>query len=165
MATKLSSLKDLFVHELQDLYSAEQQLVKALPEVMAMASDSKLKAAIKAHIGETQIQIQRLEQCFQILGEKAGGEKCKAMEGLLKEARSFMEEEAEPTVMDAGLIACAQRVEHYEIAGYGTVCTYAKSLGETEVLNLLQETLSEEKKTDEKLTFIAESTVNRKAEK
>ncbi|MBA9077467.1 MULTISPECIES: ferritin-like domain-containing protein [Rufibacter] len=164
MASKLSSLKDLFIHELQDLYSAEKQLEKALPLVMEKASDSKLKAAFKAHIKETEEQIQRLDKCFEILGEKAGGEKCKAMEGLIKEANSFMEEDAEASVMDAGLIACAQRVEHYEIAGYGTVCTYAKFLGETEVLNLLQETLSEEKKTDEKLTFLAESTINKKAE-
>jgi len=165
MANKLSSLRDLFIHELQDLYSAERQLIKALPLVLEKASDSKLKTAVKNHMKETEVQIQRLEQCFELLGEKAGGEKCKAMEGLLKEASSFMEEDANAPVMDAGLIACCQRVEHYEIAGYGTVCTYAKLLGETEVMNLLQETLSEEKKADEKLTFIAESAINIKADK
>ncbi|MGV3539854.1 MAG: ferritin-like domain-containing protein, partial [Rufibacter sp.] len=132
MSDKLASLRDLFIHELQDLYSAENQLMKALPMVMEKISDSKLTTAIKNHMKETEVQIQRLEQCFEILGEKAGGEKCKAMEGLIKETNSFMEEEANASVMDAGLIACCQRVEHYEIAGYGTVCTYAKLLGETE---------------------------------
>lgn len=161
---KLSSLKDLFIHELQDLYNAENQLVKALPKMMEAVSDKKLKDSIQNHIKETETQIQRLEECAKILDIKITGEKCKAMEGLLKEASSFLEEDATPEVMDAGIIACCQRVEHYEIAGYGTACTYAKSLGEKEVLKLLKETLAEEKKTDELLTKIAESTVNKKAD-
>ncbi|GAA4297339.1 ferritin-like domain-containing protein [Nibribacter koreensis] len=161
---KLTSLSDLFVHQLKDLYNAEQQLLKAMPDMMEKATNRDLKTAMLNHMKETEIQIQRLQQCFQVLGVNGDGEKCKAMEGLLKEAKEFMEHDADAEVMDAGLIASAQRVEHYEIAGYGTACTYAKFLGHTEVLNLLQETLSEEKKTDEKLTFIAETAVNKKAE-
>ncbi|QHL86252.1 DUF892 family protein [Nibribacter ruber] len=161
---KLTSLSDLFIHQLKDLYNAEQQLLKAMPDMLEKATNKNLKTAINSHMLETENQIQRLQKCFQTLGVDGNGEKCKAMEGLLKEAKEFMEHDADPEVMDAGLIASAQRVEHYEIAGYGTACTYAKFLGHTEVLNLLQETLSEEKKTDEKLTFIAETAVNRKAE-
>jgi ferritin-like metal-binding protein YciE len=113
---------------------------------------------------ETQNQVTRLESVFQALGMESKAVKCKAMEGLLKEAEEFMSEDANSAVMDAGLIASAQRVEHYEIAGYGTVCTYAKFLGHTEALNLLQETLSEEKKTDEQLSYLAETSINIKAE-
>lgn len=162
---KLESLNDLFIHQIKDLYNAEQQLTKALPKMAEKATNSKLKTAFTDHLKETEVQIQRLEQVFEALGEKVKGEKCKAMEGLLKEGEDFMSQDASNEVMDAGLIASAQRVEHYEIAGYGTACTYAKSLGHNEALNLLQENLSEEKKTDEKLTFLAESAVNKKAEK
>lgn len=160
---KLESLNDLFLHQIKDLYNAEQQLTKALPKMAEKASSPKLKTAFKDHLKETETQIKRLEQVFEALGEKAKGEKCKAMEGLLKEGEDFMKEDASKEVMDAGLIASAQRVEHYEIAGYGTACTYAKSLGHTEALNLLKENLAEEKKTDEKLTDLAESTINEKA--
>ncbi|AMM52132.1 hypothetical protein TH61_14350 [Rufibacter sp. DG15C] len=161
---KLTSLSDLFIHQLKDLFNAEQQLLKAMPDMLDKASNTNLKTAISSHMKETEMQITRLQQCFKILGVDGNGEKCKAMEGLLREAKEFMEHEADAEVMDAGLIACAQRVEHYEIAGYGTACTYAKFLGHTDVLNLLQEILGEEKKADEKLTFIAETAVNNRAE-
>jgi ferritin-like metal-binding protein YciE len=161
---KLNNLKDLLIHELKDLYNAENQIVKALPKMAKAASSEKLNAAFQDHLKETKTQIERLDRVFEIVGEKATGEKCKAMEGIIREAEDMMEQEAEKSVMDAALIASAQRVEHYEIAGYGTVCTYAKQLGMTDVLDLLQMTLSEEKKTDEKLTFIAEQTINIKAE-
>lgn len=161
---KLESLNDLFIHQLKDLYNAEQQLTKALPKMAEKATSAKLKKAFTDHLKETETQITRLEQVFEVIGEKAKGEKCKAMEGLLKEGEDFMKEDASDEVMDAGLIASAQRVEHYEIAGYGTACTYAKSLGHTEALNLLKENLAEEKKTDEKLTDLAESSINKKAQ-
>jgi ferritin-like metal-binding protein YciE len=161
---KLESLDDLFLHQIKDLYNAEQQLTKALPKMAEKATSPKLKTAFKDHLKETETQIKRLEQVFETIGEKAKGEKCKAMEGLLKEGEDFMKEDASNEVMDAGLIASAQRVEHYEIAGYGTACTYAKTLGHTEALNLLKENLAEEKKTDEKLTDLAESSINKKAQ-
>lgn len=161
---KLESLNDLFVHQIKDLYNAEQQLTKALPKMADKASSKQLKTAFSNHLKETENQIKRLEQVFEVIGEKAKGEKCKAMEGLLKEGEDFMNEDATKEVMDAGLIASAQRVEHYEIAGYGTACTYAKTLGHTEAYNLLKETLAEEKKTDEKLTELAEGSINEKAE-
>ncbi|CAN5921321.1 ferritin-like domain-containing protein [soil metagenome] len=160
---KLESLNDLFIHQLKDLYNAEQQLTKALPKMAEKATSTKLKKAFTDHLKETETQITRLEQVFEVLGEKAKGEKCKAMEGLLKEGEDFMKEDASDEVMDAGLIASAQRVEHYEIAGYGTACTYAKTLGHNDALNLLKENLAEEKKTDEKLTELAESSINKKA--
>lgn len=162
---KLETLNDLFIHQIKDLYNAEQQLTKALPKMAEKATSPKLKTAFKDHLKETETQIKRLEQVFEVIGEKAKGEKCKAMEGLIKEGEDFMNEDASKEVMDAGLIASAQRVEHYEIAGYGTACTYAKTLGHTEALNLLKENLAEEKKTDEKLTSLAEGSINAKAEK
>ena len=161
---KLNNLNDLLIHELKDLYNAENQIAKALPKMAKAASSKKLVTAFEDHLQETKTQIGRLDKVFEIIGEKATGEKCKAMEGIIKEAEDMMEEDAEKSVMDAALIACAQRVEHYEIAGYGTVCTYAKQLEMTDVLDLLQMTLGEEKKADEKLTFLAEQTINIKAE-
>ncbi|MFB9861932.1 ferritin-like domain-containing protein [Rufibacter immobilis] len=161
---RLTSLNDLFIHQMKDLYNAEQQIMKALPEMINMVSSQQLRSALETHLQETQGQIQRLEQCFQLLGMNGNGEKCMAMEGIIKEAKEFMGHDADPEVMDAGIIACAQRVEHYEIAGYGTACTYAKFLGHQEVLDLLKEILNEEKMTDEKLTTIAETAVNSRAE-
>ncbi len=161
---ELKTLNDLFIHQLQDLYGAEQQLLKVMPKMLEKTTSKELKAAFTKHMAETENQVTRLENVFQTLGMEAKAVKCKAMEGLLKEAEEFMGEDADKFVMDAGLIASAQRVEHYEIAGYGTACTYAKYLGHTEALNLLQETLSEEKKTDENLSYIAESSINIKAE-
>ena len=161
---ELKTLNDLFVHQLKDLYGAEQQLLKAMPKMLAKITAKELQQAFTKHMEETQNQVKRLEQVFQSLGIKPEAEKCKAMEGLLKEAEEFLGYDADKAVMDAGIIASAQRVEHYEIAGYGTACTYAKFLGHSEALNLLQETLSEEKKTDEKLSYIAETSINIKAE-
>jgi ferritin-like metal-binding protein YciE len=161
---KLNNLNDLFIHELQDIYNAEKQITKALPKMMKEASAPQLKKAFEMHLMETEKQIERLEQVFESIGKKASGEKCKAMEGIIKEAQDMMSENADPDVMDAALIASAQRVEHYEIAGYGTLCTYAKQLGHKEALTLLHKTLEEEKATDLKLTDIAESKINIKAE-
>ncbi|WP_207430839.1 ferritin-like domain-containing protein [Sabulibacter ruber] len=161
---KLTSLNDLFIHQMKDLYNAEQQIMKAMPEIMQKVSNRELASAMEQHMMETRGQIERLEQCFQILGMSGSGEKCMAMEGIIREAREFLTHDADPEVMDAGIIACAQRIEHYEIAGYGTACTYAKFLGHNEVLDLLKAILNEEKMTDEKLTVIAESTVNNRAE-
>ncbi|GEO06631.1 hypothetical protein AAE02nite_42950 [Adhaeribacter aerolatus] len=161
---ELKTLNDLLVHQLKDLYGAEQQLLKAMPKMQAKITAKELQEAFTKHMEETQNQVKRLERVFQSLGIKPEAEKCKAMEGLLKEAEEFLTYDADKAVMDAGIIASAQRVEHYEIAGYGTACTYAKFLGHTEALNLLQETLSEEKKTDEKLSYIAETSINIKAE-
>jgi len=161
---ELRTLNDLFMHQLRDLYGAEQQLLKAMPKMQAKITSEELKQAFTQHMAETQNQVKRLEQVFQSLGVEPEAEKCKAMEGLLKEAEDFMSQDMDKPVMDAGLIASAQRVEHYEIAGYGTVCTYAKYLGHTQALNLLKETLNEEKTTDEKLSMIAETSINMKAE-
>jgi ferritin-like metal-binding protein YciE len=161
---KLNNLNDLFIHELKDLYNAENQIMKALPKMAKEASSPDLKNAFEMHLRETEKQIERLDMVFKNLGEKPTGEKCKAMEGIIREAEDMMSENADSDVMDAALIACAQRVEHYEIAGYGTVCTYAKQLGQTEALDMLQMTLNEEKMTDEKLTMIAESKINIRAQ-
>jgi ferritin-like metal-binding protein YciE len=160
---ELKTLNDLFIHQLKDLYGAEQQLLAAMPKMEEKITSGELKRSMARHREETTFHISRLEKVFESLGVKPEAEKCKAMEGLLKETQDFMEEEADKPVMDAGIIACAQRVEHYEIAGYGTACTYAKYLGHQEALKLLKETLSEEKKTDERLTVLAESTINVKA--
>ncbi len=162
---KLNNLQDLLVHELKDIYNAEHQITKALPKMMDACSSDKLKKAFQTHLQETEQQIERLEQVFQMMGEQAKGEKCKAMEGIIKEAESMMSEKADKSVMDAALIASAQRVEHYEIAAYGTVCTYAKQLGMNDVLDQLLMTLEEEKKTDNLLTQIAEQSVNIRAER
>lgn len=161
---KMNNLNDLFIHELKDIYNAEKQITKALPLMAKEASSDKLKKAFEMHLSQTEKQIERLEQVFDSLGMKASGEKCKAMEGIIKEAQDMMSENADSDVMDAALIASAQRVEHYEIAGYGTLCTYAKQLGHTEALKLLHTTLEEEKATDLKLTDLAESKINIKAE-
>lgn len=161
---KLNNLKDLLLHEIQDIYSAEQQITKALPKMIKATSSDKLKQAFETHLQETEQQIQRLEKVFELMGEKAKGEKCKAMEGIIKEAESMMSEKADESVMDAALIGSAQRVEHYEIAAYGTVCTWAKQLGMNDVLKQLATTLEEEKKTDALLTQIAEKAVNKEAE-
>ena len=153
----MESLKDLFVEELKDLYSAENQIIKALPKMVKAASSNGLKKGFEKHLEETRGQVTRLETIFKELKENPKGKKCKGMEGLLEEGKELMEEDAEPDVMDAGLIAAAQHVEHYEIAGYGCVRTYAELLGLTKAASLLQKTLEEEKETDEKLTALAEA--------
>lgn len=162
---KLNNLQDLLIHELKDIYSAEHQITKALPKMIKAASSDQLKAAFEEHLRVTEQQIKRLDNVFQMLGEKASSEHCKAMEGIIKECESMMSERADKSVMDAALIACAQRVEHYEIAAYGTVCTYAKQLGMPDVEKQLGVTLDEEKMTDQKLTMIAEQAVNLRAER
>lgn len=164
MANKMNSLEDLFYHQLRDLYSAEKQLIDALPEISKKASNQQLKNALEKHIKETEHQKERLEKVFNKLGVSPEGETCKAMQGLIKEAQDFLKHDADSDVIDAGIIADAQRVEHYEIAGYGTVCTFAEQLGYSEVKDILAETLEEEKNTDSKLNQVAKSTVNEKAE-
>jgi ferritin-like metal-binding protein YciE len=161
---KLESLRDLFVEQLQDLYDAEQRITKALPKMAKAATSPDLKAAFQKHLTETEGQVKRLEQVFEALGEKAEKKTCKAMQGLIAEGEETIKEDAEPEVKDAALIAAAQRVEHYEMAGYGTVSAYAKLLKEKNVLKLLQATFAEEKATDEALSALAESTINVEAE-
>jgi len=153
---ELASLQDLFVDELKDLYSAETQITKALPKMAKAAASPELKKGFEDHLTQTQEHVARLEQIFKELGEKPGGKVCHGMQGLLEEGSELMKEEAEPDVMDAALISAAQRVEHYEIAAYGTVRTYAKLLGIKEAVKLLQTTLDEEGDTDKKLTTLAD---------
>jgi len=160
---KLDSLKKLFVEELRDLYSAENQLVKALPKMAKAASAPELQQAFQTHLEETKNQVQRLTTIFEQLGQSSRGKTCKAMKGLIEEGEELVKEDAEPAILDAGLIAAAQRVEHYEIAGYGTVRTFARLLNQNEAAQLLQQTLDEEGATDEKLTQLAESLINREA--
>ncbi len=148
-------LKHLYVEELKDLYSAENQLVKALPKMAKAASSEDLRAGFEEHLEQTKGHVSRLEEIFKELGESPKGKKCKGMEGLIKEGGEMIDEDPAPEELDAGLISAAQRVEHYEIAGYGCVATYAKLLGEDEAEALLRETLNEEKTTDEKLTELA----------
>ncbi len=159
----LDSLQSLFLEELKDIYHAEKQLVQALPRLAKSASSPELKEAITSHLEETKGHVERIEQIFQDLGHTARGKRCKGMEGLLEEGKEIMEEEGEDAVLDAALIAGAQRVEHYEIAAYGCLRTYAQLLGYDKAARLLSETLSEEEAADEKLNAIAESKVNAEA--
>ncbi len=161
---KLDSLKKLYLDELKDLYSAENQILKALPKMIKKAMHPQLKKAFVAHEKQTQEHARRLERICKALGEKPGGKKCLGMEGVIADGAELMKEKAEPEVMDAGLIAAAQHVEHYEMAGYGTVRTYAKQLGFTDHQELLQRTLDEEQATDLLLTQLAESSINIEAE-
>jgi ferritin-like metal-binding protein YciE len=163
-AEKLNSLQDLFEHEIKDLYSAETQLTAALPKMAEKAENPQLRKAFETHLQETEQQRQRLEQIGQICGFDVKGEKCVAMEGLIKEGKQMLEMKGDGSVRDAGLIAAAQRVEHYEMAGYGTARTYAQQLGLNEAADLLEQTLNEEKQTDQKLNDIAINRVNKKAE-
>jgi len=160
----LSTLHDLFVHELKDIYSAEKQLLKALPKMAKAASSDELRSGFEDHLEQTQEQVARLEKIFEQLEVGSRGPKCAAMEGLIEEGSSIMEKDADEAVMDAALIASAQKVEHYEIASYGTLATFAHRLGYEEAEELLRQTLEEEKETDQKLTEIAESQVNIEAE-
>ncbi len=157
---KLESLRELFITELQDTYDAEQQIVKSLPKMMEKCSHEPLKQGFQMHLDQTRQQVNRLERCFQQLGYKARGEHCDGMEGIIKEGEHLVKKGGDPSAIDAGLIASAQKVEHYEIASYGTLCTYAEMLGENECLNLLKQTLAEEKETDKKLTDLAMRMVN-----
>jgi len=157
---EMSNLQDLWVENLRDLYSAENQILKALPKAAKKVQNEELRTALEDHVEETQGHVQRIEQIMQKLGEKPGGKKCHGMEGLLEEAKELMSEDPEPEVLDAGLIVDCQKVEHYEIAGYGSAVTFAKLLGNEEAARMLAQTLDEEKATDEKLTAIAESAIN-----
>lgn len=159
----MKNLSDLFEHQLKDLYSAESQLIKALPKMAKKASDSKLKKAIENHLEETKEQKQRLKEVCDELGIKPTGEECKAMKGLIEEAESFLKEKADDDVKDAGIIAEAQRVEHYEISAYGTAVRYAKELGHKDIAKKLQKTLDEEYKADTDLNKMAEGRLNREA--
>jgi ferritin-like metal-binding protein YciE len=160
---KLESLRDLYVEQLKDLYSAETQLVDALPRMADAAAAPELKNAFREHLDQTRQHVERLEKIFRGMNEKPKGETCEGMKGLIKEGEEMIKRKGEPEVIDAGLIAAAQRVEHYEIAGYGTVRTYAELLGDQEAVRLLERTLQEEEETDEKLTAIATSGVNEEA--
>ena len=160
---KIRTLNDLFVDMIKDLYSAESQLVKALPKMAKKSTNPELKKGFEQHLQETINQKERLEKIAEMLDISPKGKKCAAMEGLIEEAEEIISEIADPQVLDAGLIAAAQKVEHYEIASYGTVATFAKILGNSEIENLLRETEKEEKGADEKLGKVAQSTVNQTA--
>ena len=157
------SLRQLYVNELKDLYNAETQLVKALPKMAKASSNAELRQGFEEHLRQTSEQVSRLEQIFDMLGEKATGKKCLGMEGLVKEGAEVMSEDYEDALMDAAIIGAAQRVEHYEIAGYGTVRAFAELLGENEHVSLLEQTLEEEKQTDDKLSQLA-AEINSQAE-
>jgi ferritin-like metal-binding protein YciE len=160
---ELDSLQALYVEELKDLYSAEKQLLKALPKMAKAASHEELAANFMEHARVTERQVQRLERIFADLEQSPRGKKCVGMEGLIEEAQELLKEKPEPEVLDAGLIAKAQHVEHYEMAGYGTVRTYAEQLGLTRHAELLQQTLDEEGEADKRLTALAESSINLEA--
>jgi len=162
---KMKTFEDLFHHELKDLYSAEKQLTKALPKMAKAATNEDLKQAFEDHLQETEGHLERLEQILtQLEIPTTRVQKCKAMEGLIEEGKEVMEEDMEPELLDAALICAAQRVEHYEIAGYGCARTFAQRLGHNEIADMLQTTLDEEGNADKKLTEIAESFVNQEAE-
>ena len=161
MAVK--SVKDLLLEELRDIYHAEKQLVRALPKMAKKAKSDELRQAFERHLEETKGQVERLDQVFQQLDSRSSGKRCEAMEGLIEEAKEMMEEISTPEVLDAAMIAAAQKVEHYEIASYGSVCALAEALGQKEAAKLLEETLKEEKATDQRLNQIALSSVNQTA--
>lgn len=161
---ELNTLKDLYVTELKDLYSAEKQIVKALPKMIKATKHPELKAAFKTHLQQTEGHVKRLEKVCEELGVSPRGKKCVGMEGLLEEGSELIGEEPDEDVLDAGLISAAQHVEHYEMAGYGTVRTYARQLGYESQAQLLQQTLDEEGETDHLLTDLAEARINIEAE-
>ena len=161
--SKLKTLEDLLHHQLKDLYSAEKQLLEALPKMAKKAKDAKLKQAFEFHLQETEEHKARIEQVCEILGISPGRMKCKAMEGLIEEGEDMVHEDADPEVKDAGLIAEAQRIEHYEISGYGTAAHYAERLGLKDVARILNATLEEEQTTDTKLNKLAKGYINQKA--
>jgi ferritin-like metal-binding protein YciE len=163
MASKMQTLEDMYIDLLKDLYSAEKQLVKALPKIAKAAHSSELTKAFQDHLRQTEGHVERIERIFSDLEGSPRGKKCVGMEGLIEEGSEIMKEDAEPEVMDAGLIAAAQKVEHYEIASYGTARAWAQRLGYNDATRLLQQTLEEESAANEKLTRIAESHVNLEA--
>ena len=160
---EFQTLDDVFVEQLGDLLDAERQLVDALPKMAAAAADGKLRTAFEEHLAETHDHVHRLEEVFGTLGRAAPEETCKAMKGLIAEGKEVLEATGDPAAKDVALIAAAQRVEHYEIAGYGTVRTYAEMLGQRDAERLLQQTLDEEGQTDKKLTKLATSLINLEA--
>jgi ferritin-like metal-binding protein YciE len=164
MASKMATLEDLYTDMLKDLYSAEKQLVKALPKLAKNAQSPDLQKAFREHLKQTEGQVERIERIFTELGGSPRGKKCVGMEGLVEEGNELLQEDVEPDVLDAGLIAAAQKVEHYEIASYGTARAWAQRLGYDKAARLLQETLEEESMANEKLTKIAESHVNMEAQ-
>jgi ferritin-like metal-binding protein YciE len=157
---ELETLQDLYIYELKDLYSAERQLVQALPKMMHAANNTQLSAGIQKHLEQTKEHAARLEKILSSHKQSTRGAKCKGMAGIIAEGAEMIDEEADPEVKDAGLISAAQLVEHYEIAGYGTVRTYAELLGDKEGAKLLQTTLREEEETDKELTKVAKSAIN-----
>ena len=159
----IKTLDDLFVHTLQDIYYAEHQITKALPTMISKATDTQLKQGFETHLAETQNQIKRLEQVFQMHGQSPKGVTCPAIDGIITEANEIIGEVADKEVLDAALLASAQAVEHYEITRYGTLIAWAQQLGRNDCASVLQQNLDEEKATDKKLTAMAESRVNRKA--
>ena len=159
-STTFDSMETLFLDQLHDIYDAEQRLTKALPKMAECASDSSLKSAFTQHLAETEGHVKRLEQVFESINQPVKGKTCAAMEGLLKEGSEVLSAKGDPSVIDAALIASAQRVEHYEMAAYGSIRTFAKRLGYTDAVKLLQQNLDEEGAADKKLTQIAESVVN-----
>ena len=160
MAEQTNPLEELLVDELKDLYSAENQIIKALPKMAKASSSPELRRAFERHLEETKRQVERLNQIGEALDTKLTGKKCKGMEGLIEEGKEIMEEDFDENAIDAGLIGAAQKVEHYEIAAYGTARTHAEMLGYTKAAKLLQQTLDEEGATDKKLTALAESIIN-----
>ena len=160
---EFNSLNDLFVQQLKDLYDGEVQLTEALPLMAEAATSSQLKNAFQTHFRETQGHVQRLEQVFRAINEEPERESCPAMKGMIKEGNDAIKAKGDPNVRDAALIAAAQRVEHYEMAGYGSVRTFAQQLGRDDLASILQQTLDEEGQADKKLTAIAESSVNQMA--
>lgn len=160
---KLNTLQNLYTDELRDLYNAENQLLKALPKMAKAASSEELKEAFEKHLEQTKGQVKRLEQVFEELDEKPKGKTCRAMKGLIEEGSEILEEDGEKSVRDAGIIVAAQKVEHYEIAGYGSVRTFAHLLGQNKAAELLQATLDEESETNELLNRLAESVINPEA--
>jgi len=160
---KLNSLEELLLHEVKDLYHAEKQLVKALPKVAKRVSSPELRNAVEEHLSQTEQHVNRLEQVFQLLGAEAKATKCKGMHGILAEAEDVMDQKGTPETLDAAIIMSAQKVEHYEIAGYGSAATWASMMGRQDIKNLLGQTLDEEEKTDRKLTELAKAWVNPRA--
>jgi ferritin-like metal-binding protein YciE len=161
MAVK--SMEDLFLHTLKDVYHAEKQILKALPRMAKKTASQELKQAFETHRAETEGQVERIEQVFEMLGKRAQGKPCVAMEGLIEESKEAMEEIEDPEVLDAALLSDAQAVEHYEISRYGTLIAWGNQLGMKDAIRLLEQTLAEEKKTDELLSKLALGNVNRKA--
>lgn len=160
----LKSLEDAFIHELQDMLNAENQLIKALPKMAKKASSPELKRAFEDHAKMTEKQVERIKKVFETLGRSSRSEKCEGMVGIIKEGESVISKGGEPEVMDAELIAAAQKAEHYEIAAYGTICEWAEQLGFEEAHDILGQTLAEEKETDQKLSTLAKKQVNVRAE-